>query len=120
MCTDTDTAADPDTDTFILIGPCGDLCRAVPYGLTDGRVPYFLSLLVLFPAIFSYRWKKKNMQKISTITKEETEQLTELVRENVRLCDQSCRDDSNAPFTSMTAASCVVCTKEKLAALLLP
>ena len=29
MCTDTDTATDPDTETFILIGPCGDLCCTV-------------------------------------------------------------------------------------------
>ena len=29
MCTDTDTATDPDTDTFILIGPHSDLCCTV-------------------------------------------------------------------------------------------
>ena len=118
MCTDTDTAADPDTDTFILIGPCGDLCRTVR--ANGWACPLFFVTSCAISRHFFLPMEKKNMQKISTITKEETEQLTDLVRENVRLCDQSCRDDSNAPFTSMTAASCVVCTKEKLAALLLP
>ena len=60
------------------------------------------------------------MPKISKITKEETEQLTELVRGNVPLYDQSSSDYSNEPFISMTAAFCVVYTKEKLAVLLLP
>ena len=53
--------------------------------------------------------------KISEITQEETEQLIELVTE-----DQSSSDYSNAPFISMTATFCVVYTKEKLEALLLP
>ena len=55
------------------------------------------------------------MTEFSKITKEETEQHMELVRENVRLQDQS---SSNAPFISMTAAFHVVYTKEQLAALL--
>ena len=59
------------------------------------------------------------MPKISKITKEETEQLMELIRENVHLCDQSSSDYNKAPFISMTAAFCVVYTKGKLTALLL-
>ena len=47
------------------------------------------------------------MPKISKIIKE-TEQLTELVHENVPLHDQSCSGYSNAPFISMIAAFCVV------------
>ena len=60
------------------------------------------------------------MPKISKITKEETEQLMELVRENVHLCDQSSSDYNKAPFISMTAAFCVVHSKQKSAALLIP
>ena len=37
-----------------------------------------------------------NMPKISRLTKEETEQLIELVCENITLYDQSCSDYSNA------------------------
>ena len=40
------------------------------------------------------------MLKISKITKEETEQLIDLVRENVPLYDQSSSDYRNAPFIS--------------------
>ena len=58
------------------------------------------------------------MPKISKITREETKQLIELVREKIPLYDQSSSDYSNAPLISMTAAFCVVYTKEKLAALL--
>ena len=29
MCADTDTAIDPDTETFILFGPYSDLCHMV-------------------------------------------------------------------------------------------
>ena len=29
LCIDTDTATDVDTETFILIRPCGDLCHTV-------------------------------------------------------------------------------------------
>ena len=54
------------------------------------------------------------MPKISKITEEETEQLIELIRENVPLCDQSSSDYSNAPFISITAAFCVVYTKQKI------
>ena len=60
------------------------------------------------------------MPRISQITRDETEQLTELVRENVPLSDQSSNDYSNMPFISMTATLCVVYTEEKIAALLLP
>ena len=60
----------------------------------------------------------KTITKISKITKEEMEQYTELVHENVPLYDQSSSDYSNAPFVSKTAAFCVVHTNGKLAALL--
>ena len=49
-CTDTDTATDQDTDTFILIGPCSDLCLNVRVNGWTCRL--FLSLLVPFPTIF--------------------------------------------------------------------
>ena len=56
MCTDKHTATGPDTDAFILMGPCSDLCRTV---MVNGWVcPLFSSLLVSFPAIFPCRWKK--------------------------------------------------------------
>ena len=88
-CTDTDTATVPDAETFILIGPCGDLCRNVR--VNEWACPSFASLPVPFRAFPSCRWKSTcdpAMPKISKITKEDTEQLTELVRENV-LFDQS-------------------------------
>ena len=74
---------------------------AVPYGLTGGRVPYFRHFLCCFLPFFPA--SGKTMPKISKITKEETEQLTELVRGNVPLYDQSSSDYSNAPFISLTA-----------------
>ena len=59
------------------------------------RVTSFASFLVPFPAILSFRWKSTcdlAMPKMSKFTKEETEQFTELVRENVALYDQSSDD----------------------------
>ena len=65
MCTDKDTATDPDTETFILIGPCSDLCRTVWACLS------FVSLLVPLLASLSCRWKNPcdpAMPEISKIT----------------------------------------------------
>ena len=117
MCTDTDTATDPDTDTFILIGPCSDLCRTV--WINGWACPIFSSIFVPFPAIL-FPAGGRTMPKISKITREDTEQIIELVCENVPLHDQSSSDYSNAPFISLTVAFCVVYTGEKLAALRLP
>ena len=95
MCTDTDTATDSATNTFILIWPCSDLCRTVQ---VNGWVCLsFSSLLVPFVAILSCRWKSPcdpAMPEISKITKDETEQLIALVWENVALYDQSSDDYS--------------------------
>ena len=96
MCTDTDTTRD--MDTFILIRLCSDLCHTV--GVNGWACLLFLSLLVQFLPFFPAGGK--SMLKINKITKEEMEQY------------------SNASFISMTAFSCVVYTKEKLEALLLP
>ena len=78
MCTD--TATDSGTETFILIGPCSDLCRTVR---VNGWVCLsFWSLLVPFLAILSCPWKSPcdpAMPEISKITKDETEQLIALV-----------------------------------------
>ena len=69
MCTDTDTATDSGTETFILIRPCSDLCRTVR---VNGWVCLsFWSLLVPFLAILSCPWKSPcdpAMPEISKIT----------------------------------------------------
>ena len=52
------------------------------------------------------------MPNISKITREETEQVIELVRVNVPLSDQSSSDYGKASFISMTASFCVVYTKQ--------
>ena len=54
----------------------------------------------------------KTMHEISKITKEETEQLIELVCQNVTLYNQSSNLHSNAPFVFLTAAFCVVLEKK--------
>ena len=54
------------------------------------------------------------MPKISKVTKEETEKLIELVRENVPPYDQSSSFYSNAPLTSMTGAFCVCLYKRNI------
>ena len=55
---------------------------------------------------------EKTMPNISKITREETEQVIELVRVNVPLSDQSSSDYGKASFISMTASFCVVYTKQ--------
>ena len=98
MCTDTDTATDPDTETLILIGPCSDLCRTVR--INGWACLSFSSLLVPFIASLSCRCISTcdpAMPEISQLTKEETEQLLtgepiELVRDNLALYDQSSHD----------------------------
>ena len=50
MCTDTDMATDPGTDTFILSGPCSDLCRTVQ--VNGWGCLSLASLLVPFLPVF--------------------------------------------------------------------
>ena len=111
MYTDMDMAMDPYTETFILIGPYSDPCRTV---WVNGQVcPSFSSLLMPFPAIISC-WCKSTfdlaMPEVSKITKEETEQFTELVRQNVALYDLISDDCSNTPYISSVLES--ICIKE--------
>ena len=103
MCTDTDTATDPDTEMFILIGPCSDLCRTVR--VNGWACLSFTSLLVSFLAMPACRWKSTcdpAMPYISKITKGETEQLIALVPENVALYDKSYDDYSTSSALKQT------------------
>ena len=50
MCTDTDTATDPDTEMFVLIEPCSDLFRTVR--VNGWACPLFSSLRHYFPPFF--------------------------------------------------------------------
>ena len=102
-----DTAMDPDAYFFWLDHV---VIYAVPYGLTDGCVPDFSHFLCHFTPFFAA--SGKTMPKISKLTREETEQLVELVHENVPLYDQRSSDYSNAPFISLTA-NFVLFTKKK-------
>ena len=73
--------------------------HAVPYGLTDRCVPHLHHFLCLFlPFFLAGVWKSicdPTMPKISKIKgRTRTEQLMELVRENVALYDQSTDDYS--------------------------
>ena len=80
MYIDTDMAMDPDIETFILMGACSNLFHTIQ--VNGWECPSLASLLVPLPAILSCRCKNTcdpSMPKISKITKEETEQLTELV-----------------------------------------
>ena len=58
MCTDTDRATDPDTETIILIGPCGDTAYRIG-GVKGLACLPFASLLVPFSAILSCRRKSR-------------------------------------------------------------
>ena len=62
MCTDTDTATNPDTETFILIGLCSGLCGSVRVRLTDGCVCYFRPFLCLFSPFFLASGKARVVQ----------------------------------------------------------
>ena len=105
MCTDMDPAMDPDMETLILIGPCSDLCCSVWVNRWSCLSISFASLFVLFLAILFCQWKgtcDQAMSKISKVTKEETQQPTELVRENVALYNQSSDDSATIHLLSNT------------------
>ena len=105
MCTDMDPAMDPDMETLILIGPCSDLCCSVCVNRWSSLSISFASLFVLFLAIIFCQWKStcdQAMPKLSKVTKEETEQPTELVQENVALYDQSSDDSETILLLSNT------------------
>ena len=86
MCTDTHTATDLDTEKFILIRPCGDLCHAVR--INRSACPSIASLFVPFNTILSCQCNSMcdpAMPKNSKIMKQETKKLREMVQENVAL-----------------------------------
>lgn len=71
---------------------------ATPYGLTDGRAPHLRHCLCLFSPFFLAGGKAHVIPatpKVSKMTKEETEQLIELVQENVALYNPGFDDYSN-------------------------
>ena len=86
MCMDMDTATD--LDTFILIRPCSDLCHTIR--VDRWACPLFRHFSCLLPPFFPAGGKK--VPKISKITREEMEQLIELVCKRVPLYDQSSCD----------------------------
>ena len=83
--------------------------HAVPYGLTDRCVPHLHHFLCLFlPFFLAGVWKSicdPTMPKISKIKgRTRTEQLMELVRENVALYDQSSDDCSSTSSLKHTVS----------------
>ena len=85
------------------IGPSSDLFRTVRFN--GWACLSFASLLVFFLAVLSCRWKNTcgpAMPEISKITKDETEQLIALVRENVALHHQSFDDYSTSSLKQIS------------------
>ena len=92
----------------ILCGCLGSKCQLtnVPCGLADGRVSHLRHFLCLFWSFFLAGGKARVIPAvpwISKITKDETEQLTAQVRENVAFYDQN--SDDYSTFSSLKQTS---------------